>query len=163
MVASDSGGSRHRRRIYGRRRENRDSRQSDRESELPARARPGPTKGCRQFSSKFVADNTPAGITTEVRVLSGGPAVIVNPDHPAIDTAAKAFSEILGRPTVFISLRRVHSDRGGLRAASRHPDDSHGFRPARRWSAFANEKYKIANYYTGIMTVAHFLELYGQS
>jgi acetylornithine deacetylase/succinyl-diaminopimelate desuccinylase-like protein len=26
-----------------------------------------------------------------------------------------------------------------------------------------NEKYKIANYYTGIMTIAHFLELYGQS
>jgi len=25
-----------------------------------------------------------------------------------------------------------------------------------------NEKYKIANYYTGIMTVAHFLELYGK-
>ena len=27
---------------------------------------------------------------------------MVNPDHPAIDTAARAFSEILGRPTVFI-------------------------------------------------------------
>ena len=26
-----------------------------------------------------------------------------------------------------------------------------------------NEKYKISNYYTGIMTVAHFLELYGRS
>src|SRR4051794_5931812 len=51
---------------------------------------------------KFVADNTPRGIKTEVRVLSAGPAVIVNPDHPAIDTAARAFSEILGRPTVFI-------------------------------------------------------------
>ena len=25
-----------------------------------------------------------------------------------------------------------------------------------------NEKYKIANYYTGIMTIAHFLEQYGQ-
>ena len=26
-----------------------------------------------------------------------------------------------------------------------------------------NEKYKLANYYTGIKSIAHFLELYGQS
>jgi hypothetical protein len=34
--------------------------------------------------------------------LSGGPAVMVNPDNPAIQVAARAFSEILGKPTVFI-------------------------------------------------------------
>ncbi len=28
--------------------------------------------------------------------------MVVNPDHPAIEVAAKAFSEMLGRPTVFI-------------------------------------------------------------
>src|SRR5450759_1736497 len=38
---------------------------------------------------KFVKDNTPAGIATEVRMLSAGPAVVVNPDHPAIATASK--------------------------------------------------------------------------
>ncbi|MEJ7605995.1 MAG: hypothetical protein WKF37_06950 [Bryobacteraceae bacterium] len=26
-----------------------------------------------------------------------------------------------------------------------------------------NEKYKVANYYKGITTIAHFLELYGKS
>jgi acetylornithine deacetylase/succinyl-diaminopimelate desuccinylase-like protein len=26
-----------------------------------------------------------------------------------------------------------------------------------------NEKYRISNYYTGIMTIAHFLEKYGQT
>src|SRR5678815_5185667 len=33
---------------------------------------------------KFVEKNTPKGIRMEVRVLSAGPAVMVNPDHPAI-------------------------------------------------------------------------------
>src|SRR4029077_6898206 len=51
---------------------------------------------------KFVADNTPAGIQTEVRILSYGPAVSVNPDHPAIAVAAQGFSDFLGRETVFI-------------------------------------------------------------
>ena len=51
---------------------------------------------------KFVKENTPAGIETEVRVLSAGPAIMVNPDHPAIEVAARAFSDILGRETVFI-------------------------------------------------------------
>src|SRR6202007_2492935 len=38
---------------------------------------------------KFVKDNTPAGVETEVRVLSSGAAIMVNPDHPAIDVAAR--------------------------------------------------------------------------
>src|SRR5438270_147641 len=44
---------------------------------------------------QFVADNTPAGIQTQVRVLSYGPAISVNPDHPAIHVAAQAFRDIL--------------------------------------------------------------------
>ncbi|HTD44966.1 MAG TPA: dipeptidase, partial [Bryobacteraceae bacterium] len=51
---------------------------------------------------KFVKEKTPAGIETEVRVLSAGPAIIVNPDHPAIHVAAQSFRDILGKETVFI-------------------------------------------------------------
>jgi acetylornithine deacetylase/succinyl-diaminopimelate desuccinylase-like protein len=51
---------------------------------------------------EWVKQNTPRGIQTEVRVLSAGPAISVNPDHPAIHVAAEAFSEILKKPTVFI-------------------------------------------------------------
>ena len=51
---------------------------------------------------QFVKDHTPLGIETQVRVLSAGPAIMVNPDHPAIRVAAKAFADILGRETVFI-------------------------------------------------------------
>ena len=112
---------------------------------------------------KFVADNTPRGIKTEVRVLSAGPAVIVNPDHPAIDTAARAFSEILGRPTVFIRSGGSIPIVGDF---ARHLGISTvlmGFGLPDDGLHSPNEKYKISNYYTGIMTIAHFLELYGQN
>jgi acetylornithine deacetylase/succinyl-diaminopimelate desuccinylase-like protein len=112
---------------------------------------------------KFVADNTPAGIRTEVRVLSGGPAVVVNPDHPAIDTAAKAFSEILGKPTVFIRSGGSIPIVGDFARHLGIPTILMGFGLPDDGLHSPNEKYKITNYYTGIMTIAHFLELYGQS
>src|ERR1019366_6967768 len=51
---------------------------------------------------KFVKENTPKGIQFEVRVLSSSPGLMVKTDHPAIQVAAKAFSDIFGKPTVFI-------------------------------------------------------------
>jgi acetylornithine deacetylase/succinyl-diaminopimelate desuccinylase-like protein len=121
-----------------------------------------PTKVVDSFK-RFVADNTPAGITTEVRVLSGGPAVVVNPDHPAIDTAARAFSEILGRPTVFIRSGGSIPIVGDFARHLHIPTILMGFGLPDDGLHSPNEKYKVSNYYTGIMTVAHFLELYGGS
>jgi acetylornithine deacetylase/succinyl-diaminopimelate desuccinylase-like protein len=112
---------------------------------------------------KFVADNTPAGIKAEVRVLSGGPAVVVNPDHPAIETAAKAFSEILQRPTVFIRSGGSIPIVGDFARHLGIPTILMGFGLPDDGLHSPNEKYKISNYYTGIMTIAHFLELYGKS
>ena len=111
---------------------------------------------------KFVADNTPRGIRTEVRVLSGEPCVMVNPDHPAIETAARAFSEILGRPTVFIRSGGSIPIVGDFARHLHIPTILMGFGLPDDGLHSPNEKYKIANYYTGIMTVAHFLELYGE-
>src|SRR5215469_13826652 len=51
---------------------------------------------------KYVKSVTPKGIQAEVRILSSGPAIVVNTDHPAISVAAKAFADVLGRETVFI-------------------------------------------------------------
>jgi acetylornithine deacetylase/succinyl-diaminopimelate desuccinylase-like protein len=112
---------------------------------------------------EFVNANTPAGIRTEVRLLAAGPAVLVDPSHPAIETAASAFSEVFGRPTVYIRSGGSVPIVGEL---DRHlgiptvmmglglPDDSlHS----------PNEKFRLQNFYTGIMTVARFLEQYGQT
>ena len=110
---------------------------------------------------EWVRANSPAGIQTEIRVLSSGPAIVVNPDHPAIHLAAEAFEEMLGKPTVFIRSGGSVPIVGDI---ARHlgistvmmgfglPDDAlHS----------PNEKFKLSNYYSGIMTIAHFFEKYG--
>ena len=96
-------------------------------------------------------------------MLSAGPAVIVNPDHPAIDTAARAFSDILGRPTVFIRSGGSIPIVGDFARHLDIPTVLMGFGLPDDGLHSPNEKYKISNYYTGIMTIAHFLELYGQN
>ena len=112
---------------------------------------------------QFLKANAPAGITTEVRVLSGAPATVVNPDHPAIAVAAKAFGEMLGRDTVFIRSGGSIPIVGEFAKHLGIPTILMGFGLPDDGLHSPNEKYKVANYYTGIMTVAHFLELYGQS
>jgi acetylornithine deacetylase/succinyl-diaminopimelate desuccinylase-like protein len=112
---------------------------------------------------QFVASNVPKGLRMNVHKLSAAPASVVSPDHPAIRLAAEAFGEVLGRETVFT--------RGGgsipiVGDFARHlgiptillglglPDDGlHS----------PNEKFKLANFYLGIRTVADFMEKYGQT
>lgn len=110
---------------------------------------------------KFVADNTPQGVTMSVNVLSGAPATVVNPDHPAIAVAAKAFGEMLGRETVFTRSGGSIPIVGEFAHHLGIPTVLMGFGLPDDGLHSPNEKYKIANYYTGIMTVAHFLESYG--
>src|ERR1700675_3801844 len=110
---------------------------------------------------KFVADNTPAGIQTEVRVLSWGPAIMVNPDHPAIHVAASAFRDILGKETVFIRSGGSIPIVGDFATHLGIPTILMGFGLPDDGLHSPNEKYKVANYYAGIMTIAHFLEQYG--
>jgi acetylornithine deacetylase/succinyl-diaminopimelate desuccinylase-like protein len=111
---------------------------------------------------KFVADNTPAGIQTEVRVLSWGPAIMVNPDHPAIHVAAQSFRDILGKETVFIRSGGSIPIVGDFAKHLGIPTILMGFGLPDDGLHSPNEKYKVANYYAGIMTIAHFFEQYGQ-
>jgi acetylornithine deacetylase/succinyl-diaminopimelate desuccinylase-like protein len=111
---------------------------------------------------KFVADNTPAGIQTEVCVLSSGPAIMVNPDHPAIHVAAQAFRDILGKETVFIRSGGSIPIVGDFAKHLGIPTILMGFGLPDDGLHSPNEKYKVANYYAGIMTIAHFFEQYGQ-
>jgi acetylornithine deacetylase/succinyl-diaminopimelate desuccinylase-like protein len=110
---------------------------------------------------EFVERNTPAGIETEVRILSASPAVMVNPDHPAIKTAAKVFSELLNRPTVFIRSGGSVPIVGDFAKYLGIPTVMMGFGLPDDGLHSPNEKYKLDNYYTGIMTIARFFEQYG--
>ena len=111
---------------------------------------------------KAVKEFTPKGIQTEVKILAYGPAISVNPDHPAIHIAAKAFADVLGRETVFIRSGGSIPIVGDFAKHLGIPTILMGFGLPDDGLHSPNEKYKLANYYAGIMTIAHFLEQYGQ-
>jgi acetylornithine deacetylase/succinyl-diaminopimelate desuccinylase-like protein len=110
---------------------------------------------------EWVERNTPRGIRTEVRVLSASPGLVVDPDHPAIRVAAQAFGEIFGKETVFIRSGGSIPIVGDFATHLGIPTILMGFGLPDDGLHSPNEKYHIANYYKGIMTVAHFLERYG--
>ncbi len=109
----------------------------------------------------FVAANTPAGVRIEVRVLSAGPAILVDPDHPAIRVAARAFAQMMGKPTVFIRSGGSIPIVGDFARHLGIPTVLMGFGLPDDGLHSPNEKYRLENYYTGIKTIAHFLEQYG--
>jgi acetylornithine deacetylase/succinyl-diaminopimelate desuccinylase-like protein len=110
----------------------------------------------------FVRDNTPRGITTEVRVLSAAPAVLVNPSHPAIDTASRAFAAVFGKPTVFIRSGGSVPIVGDFAHHLGIPSVMMGFGLPDDGLHGPNEKFCLENFYLGIKTVARFFESYGQ-
>ncbi len=109
----------------------------------------------------FVKANTPAGVATEVKVLSAAPAVLVNPDHRAIDTAARAFADVLGQPTVFIRSGGSVPIVGEFAKYVGVPTVMLGLGLPDDGLHSPNEKFKVENFYLGIKTVALFLERYG--
>jgi len=111
----------------------------------------------------FVAANAPAGIRAEVRVLSASPAILVDPAHPAVQMAARAFAEMLGQPTVFIRSGGSIPIVGDFARHLAIPTVLMGFGLPDDGLHSPNEKFRLENYYTGMRTIAHFLEQYGNS
>ncbi len=111
---------------------------------------------------KWVKENTPKGIRTEVRVLNASPGLVVNPDHPAMRVAAEAFGDVFGRQTVFTRSGGSIPIVGDFAKHLGIPTILMGFGLPDDGLHSPNEKFKIENYYLGIKTIAHFFELYGQ-
>src|SRR5580658_626354 len=112
---------------------------------------------------KFVKDNAPRGVQFEVRVLSAGPGLMVNTNHHAIQVAAKAFSDIYGKPTVFTRSGGSIPIVGDFATHVGIPTILMGFGLPDDGLHSPNEKYNIRNYYGGIRTLAHFFEQYGRA
>jgi acetylornithine deacetylase/succinyl-diaminopimelate desuccinylase-like protein len=110
----------------------------------------------------WVEKNTPPGIQARVNVLNASPAIVVNPDHPAIRTAAQAFSEVFGKPTVFIRSGGSVPIVGDFAHHLGIPTVMMGLGLPDDALHSPNEKFNLENYYTGIKTVAHFFEQYGR-
>jgi acetylornithine deacetylase/succinyl-diaminopimelate desuccinylase-like protein len=112
---------------------------------------------------QWVRENAPRGIQCTVRVLSAGPGLMVNPDHPAIRVAAKAFSDIFGKPTVFTRSGGSIPIVGDFATHLGIPTILMGFGLPDDGLHSPNEKYNIRNYFDGIRTLAHFFEEYGHA
>ncbi len=97
----------------------------------------------------------------ELRVLNGGPGLVVNPSHPAIATAAEVFGKVMGRPTVFTRSGGSIPIVGDFAEHLGIPTVLMGFGLPDDGLHSPNEKYCLKNYYTGIVTIAHFFERYG--
>jgi acetylornithine deacetylase/succinyl-diaminopimelate desuccinylase-like protein len=109
----------------------------------------------------WVRKQTPQGIRTEVRILNSSGAVVVNPDHPAIYAASRAFEQVFGKPTVFI---RSGGSIPVVGDFSRHlgiPTVLMGFGLPDDGLHSPNEKFSLENYYRGIVTIANFFDQYG--
>lgn len=112
---------------------------------------------------QWVKENAPKGIQCELRVLSAGPGLMVNPDHPAIRVAAKAFSDIFGKETVFTRSGGSIPIVGDFATHLGIPTILMGFGLPDDGLHSPNEKYNIRNYFDGIRTLAHFFEEYGKA
>lgn len=111
----------------------------------------------------WLKENTPKGIQTQMRVLSAGPAISVNPNHPAIRIAAQVFGEALGKPTVFIRSGGSIPIVGDFATHLGIPTVLMGFGLPDDGLHSPNEKYRVSNYYQGIATIARFFEAYGKA
>ena len=110
---------------------------------------------------EWLRKNTPRGIQIQARVLSAAPGLVVNPDHPAIQIAARAFGEVFGRQTVFVRSGGSIPIVGDFSTHLGIPTILMGFGLPDDGLHSPNEKYHIENYYLGIRTVARFLQAYG--
>ena len=110
----------------------------------------------------FLASNAPRGLSVTLKVLSAAPAILVDPDHPAIRTAARAFSQVFGKPTVFTRNGASIPVVGDFAAHLGVPTVLMGFGLPDDGLHSPNEKYRLENYYLGIMTIAHFFEELGK-
>src|SRR4051812_5138567 len=63
--------------------------------------RQGPEKILAAYQ-KLVEQLAPAGVSLEVRVLSSGEPILINPSNPFIAAAAKALTQTFGKPTVLV-------------------------------------------------------------
>ncbi len=111
---------------------------------------------------QFVRAHSPAGMQIEVRQLGAAPATVVDPKHPAIQTAARALEEVFQAPTVYIRSGGTVPIVGDFEQHLGMPTVLMGFGLPDDALHSPNEKFSLENYYHGIQAVARFFELYGQ-
>ncbi len=110
----------------------------------------------------FVKKNAPRGVQMKVTVLGKGPGLLVDTNHPAMQVAARAFSQIFSARTVFTRSGGSIPIVGDFAEHLKIPTILMGFGLPDDGLHSPNEKFNIGQFEKGIKTVAHFFELYGE-
>ncbi|MDQ6701553.1 MAG: M20/M25/M40 family metallo-hydrolase, partial [Acidobacteriota bacterium] len=109
----------------------------------------------------FVQKNAPRGVQMKVKVLGKGPGLLVDISHPAMQVAARAFSQVFSNRTVLTRSGGSIPIVGDFAHHLHIPTILMGFGLPDDGLHSPNEKFNIGQFEKGIKTVAHFFELYG--
>ena len=112
---------------------------------------------------EFAAENSPPGISVEVREVHSAPATLAPPDHPVIRTAARALSEVWGQETVFVRSGGTIPVVGDFQEHLKIPTALMGYGLPDDALHAPNEKFSLRNFRMGMASTARFLELLGDS
>jgi len=106
---------------------------------------------------------TPKGVTAELKVLHTGAPSLTNPDNPYILAAAEAMKQTFGKETVYIRSGGSIPIVGVFDEYLGIPSVMMGFGLPDDNLHAPNEKFHLPNFYSGIETVARYLEILGRN
>jgi len=111
--------------------------------------------------SQAVAEVTPAGVKSSLRILHGAPASVVDPKNPFVREAASAMTEVFGSKTVYTRSGGSIPIVGLIEEVLRVPSVMMGFGLPDDNLHAPNEKVYLPNVYRGIEAVARYFERLG--
>ncbi len=105
---------------------------------------------------KRVQELTPPGVKVCVTVLHHAPPLLIDPDNPYLARAAKVFSEVFGRKTVFVRSGGSIPVVGQFYEHLKIPVVMMGFGLPDDNLHAPNEKFSLSNFFRGVETVGRF-------
>jgi acetylornithine deacetylase/succinyl-diaminopimelate desuccinylase-like protein len=111
---------------------------------------------------KFVQAHTPPGVEMGVRLIHSGEPVLVGTDNPYIRAAIAALDAVFGRDTVFIRSGGSIPIVGDFARHLGLPSVMMGFGLPDDNLHAPNEKFHIANFYSGIESIIRWFSLLGE-
>jgi acetylornithine deacetylase/succinyl-diaminopimelate desuccinylase-like protein len=109
-----------------------------------------------------IAAAVPRGITATFKLLSAGPASVVDPDHPLIRKAADAMTRVFGHETVYVRCGGSIPIVGLFKEVLGIPSVLAGFGLPDDNIHAPNEKMSIANYQRGVDAMVEYFKLAGE-
>lgn len=112
---------------------------------------------------RFVKSITPRCVTTEVKILSGSPAMVVDTGNTFISAAAEAFEQTFGVKTAYVREGASIPIASSFQSTLGLPVLITGFTLPDCNMHAPNESIDIGNFYAGIETVGRYMKLLAQA